>query len=170
MEVRNIGTTATGEGVWTYVEGDRSSHIHNGINDSLLAEAISKLSPEGGFIRTTVDLGRVVGKDNCVATTGAHHIVFARREGRRGLTRFTKSQVAVPTRLISIVISRDKDNGGRWTLITAFFGQLAPREPWDQGIQNDAERATSVSFWNSHALVWESDPIVEGTETSECPW
>lgn len=165
MNLDRIGTLVSGEDVWTY----ESSHIHAGVN-AVLAEVLAKMSPEGGFVRTTVDLGRVVGHDNCVPTTDADEIVFAQREGRQGLTRFTKSAEPVATSEVSVIMCRDKEHGGRWTLITAFFGALAPREPWDPNIKSDSERVDAREFWSSHALAWGSDPIVADTETMNSPW
>lgn len=49
-------------------------------------------------------------------------------------------------------------------LLTAYFGETSEVEPWDA-------RATDASrqFWNSHALVWGSEPVIPGTESVDAP-
>ena len=57
------------------------------------------------------------------------------------------------------------DVGDEYVLITAFIGAPAVPEPWDRNAT-----AKSREFWDSHALVWGSEPTIPGTETSVCPW
>jgi hypothetical protein len=52
-----------------------------------------------------------------------------------------------------------------YVLLTAYIGHRSELEPWDEGAT-----AESRQFWATHALIWESEPIIEGTETTVCPW
>jgi hypothetical protein len=60
------------------------------------------------------------------------------------------------TSLITIGICLDDD--GVHTLFTAFYGKLAPREPWDPSLP-DQDRAESEEFWKTHAIVATPDEI-----------
>ena len=56
-----------------------------------------------------------------------------------------------------------------YLLVTAFVGRKAELEPWDSGAfahasNPEAARQRSVEFWNTHALIYNADRIVPGTE------
>lgn len=51
----------------------------------------------------------------------------------------------------------DKADHSTYVLVTAFVGRLAPREPWDQNFESDAERMEALEFWSRNALVWDAD-------------
>lgn len=58
-----------------------------------------------------------------------------------------------------------------YKLITAYIGSNAPPEPWDNRLKRDKEaKDRSLKFWDRHALVYDPEIIVPGTETETCPW
>lgn len=154
-----LGVLASGEMVFDRL----TSHMH--IGGPLLREALRQIrSGERDFLVEGVDLGRVIGHTTCVETGPEDEVVYALREKRRGLTRFVKNRASVPARHLTVVLKR-REEDQQYVLITAFVGQPAEPEPWDA-------KATDASrqFWATHALVAGSEPVVEGTTTTECPW
>lgn len=154
-----LGRLKSGE---TVMDRPRS-HLHAGV-ERLLPEALGKVKSAGrSFLIEEVGLGRLVGQTICVAIHPGDEIVFAKRVGRAGLTRFVKNRASEPCS--SVVVVLKAGDRGEFVCLTAFVGHRAELEPWD-------ENATpqSVVFWSSRALVWGSEPIIPGTETDRCPW
>lgn len=159
--MRDLGLTlASGETVY-----DRHhSHVHGEVL-SLLLEALAKVDANGRkFFIYEHDFGRVVGETVCVPTTDTDEIVWVKRPGRFGHSRFVKNRNPEPCNAVTVILKRD-DYEAYYVLITAFVGHRPEPEPWDRNAT-----ANSHVFWSSHALVWGNEPIVPGTETSVCPW
>lgn len=154
---------------WRLKSGERvvdrpNSHLHAGVA-ALLPTVLAAIESRGRlFLVESHDFDRVIGETVCVATSVGDQIVYAQREGRRGLTRFVKNRAAEPTSRVTCVLKAG-DVGDEYVLITAFIGAPAVPEPWDRNAT-----AKSREFWDSHALVWGSEPTIPGTETSVCPW
>jgi hypothetical protein len=146
------------------------THVHPEVMD-LVGEAVrqideTKLPP---FSRQMVDLGRIVGMQNCVATPAADDgdICWAKRANRENYSRFIRNRRGIPTRFLTISLARP---GDVWLAYTAYFGTPAPKEPTDPRIR-DAEREESLAFWKTHALVWgEVGAVDESTITTESQW
>lgn len=141
-------------------------HSHHHLEPDLLIEVLDRLTLGGKpFVTGTADFERIVAATDCISTLDGDDIVYARREGRKGLTRFVHGRPPELTTFATAVLKRMGDVSNGYLLITAFPGLCAAPEPWDHN-------ATPASrpFWASHALVWGSCPIVPGTETTICPW
>ena len=163
MEI--LGTFASGE---TVVNRHRS-HLHEPVS-LLIREVLTKIHQGRQFFIHTHDFGRVVGKTTCVQTAPGDEIVFAQRRSRRGLTRFVKNRPAQPCSEVTVILKRDDVDQNTYVLITAFIGGTPQPEPWDQNIRTEAEYLRAVAHWSSHALVWGTEEIISGTETTRCPW
>jgi hypothetical protein len=132
----------------------------------LLPEALSHVESGGcEFIVTQVDFDRIVGESVCVATEAGDQIVYAQRPKRFGLTRFVKNRKPEPCKSVVVILKTADGQLGAYVLLTAFIGQKAEPEPWDRNAT-----AKSREFWNFHALVWGAEPIIDGTQTTSCPW
>ncbi len=107
----------------------------------------------------------IVGESVCVTTELRDQIVYAQRPKRFGLTRFVKNRKPEPCKSVVVILKTADGQPGAYVLVTAFIGQKAEPEPWDRNAT-----ANSREFWNSHALVWGAEPIIEATETPVCPW
>jgi len=137
--------------------------LHGGVEHFLL-EALSKIESKGErFLVESVDLGRIVGESICVPTEPGDEIVYAQRLGRSGLTRFVKNKRPRPCSSVTVILLAVENN--QYLLITAFVGLKAAPEPWDKNVEEH-----SLEFWNSHAIVYGTEPIIPGTETAQCPW
>lgn len=161
-----IGTLAGGQ---TVVNRHRS-HLHEPVS-SLLSEVLANTESNGRqFFIHTHDFGRVVGETTGVQTAPGDEIIFAQRKGRRGLTRFVKNRPAQPCSEVTVILKRDDVDRNVYVLITAFIGGTPQPEPWDQNIRTQEEFQRAVEHWSTHALVWGTEEIIPGTETTQCPW
>lgn len=140
------------------------SHLHAGV-ERLLPEALDRIDPAGkDFLVEEVDFGRPIGQTTCVATGAGDQIVFAKRPRRWGHSRFVANREPEECSSMVVILKKAEDVGG-YVLITAFIGHRPEPEPWDRNAT-----ANSRAFWDSHALIWDSEPVVPGTETTRCPW
>ena len=154
-----------------------NSHLHESVKP-FLVETFARLSSGGrSFIREEVPFASDIGVCNCVKTSRGDegNIVYAVRPGRGGYTRFVKERPADPCD--SVVVMLKRTDGDSYVIVTAFIGWLSRtvHEPWDR----DADLDRSLNFWLGHdddapgvghALVWGSEPVIPGTETTTCHW
>lgn len=147
-----LGTTADGVNVYRHPDG----HPHR---EDLLAETIAKIDTAGApFIRQTIDLGRVIGKDHLVETNRNSQIVYRKRGNRAGLSRMVLNQKADDTQHVTIVMCKCNDDepefAGKYVVVTLFEGKPGEREPWDKSVKdNPVALARAQAFWSTHALV-----------------
>lgn len=127
----------------------------------LLPEVLSMIvTNDDPFIRVEVDLGRIAGNTSCVETAETDDILFARRVGRRTITRFVRNRQPVPTRHVTVLMLNIGQ--GVYRLVTGWIGRLAEKEPTDPTISSEAERARAEAFWSNHALVWGTQEVIGG--------
>ncbi|OGG58799.1 hypothetical protein A2765_05265 [Candidatus Kaiserbacteria bacterium RIFCSPHIGHO2_01_FULL_56_24] len=156
--------------MWTLKSGERvvdrhNSHLHGDVA-ALLPAALAEIESGGKqFLVASHDFGRVIGETICVATAAGDEIVYAQRPRRAGLTRFVKNRAPEPCSALVAILMKARDEADTYVLVSAFVGHRPEPEPWDKNAT-----ANSRAFWDSHALVWGSEPVVPGTETSVCPW
>jgi len=160
MGRRVLGRLASGE-----VVVDRSpSHLHEDGAAENIEEALGRVSSRSKkFIETEVSFDRVVGQTICVETDDTDRIVYAKRRGRDGYSRFTKSRK--PKDCDQMVVVLKRIDWSTYILITAFVGESGEREPFDPEASSE-----SLDYWSNHALVWGEEEVVLGTETTDCPW
>lgn len=158
--LQQVGTSGDG-----FIVFDRPNSHHH-VSPALLTEALGRFILRGQqFAKERVDFGRVIGNSDCVSTGDADEIVFARRPGRAGLTRFVIGRPAEACASMIIILKRREDEPNSYVLITAFAGTAAEPEPWDKNAS-----PTSREFWSSHALIHGSCPILPETQTRVCSW
>ena len=124
-----------------------------------LSEAISKTSipiKQKDRIRMEIDLKKIVGKSSLINTepiTNNSDTYFSIRKGREGPSRVVLDEKPKETSIISIVVDPIDENN--YNLISAWYGHIAPREPWDKSLLKDKKALDkSLSFWCCHALVY----------------
>ena len=157
----------------------RQQHLraHPDVLD-VLDEAISKieLPTDGESLKTTVDLGRVIGRAGAVETDPIQYdepAWFAHRIGRDGPSRVVLDTEGPEVSTVAVLASQAKDRGtgeiqpGKYTLVTAWVGSAeAEREPWDKGIKTERERQAALRYWCSHALVYDKEVMGEPFQSS----
>lgn len=146
-----------------WVVDRRDSHLHNGIGEELLAEALQRCDTLGEReLKMTLDMGRSLGQCNCIATTASDDIVYAKRLGRYGHSRFVKGRVPTPTSHITLVLRKTHHY---YKIVTGYLGTSSMPEPYDAR----ADRA-ALLFWAHHALIWGTEPVDNATITTVSPW
>lgn len=154
-----IGTTANGIDVYMCESTYKHMIAHPDVRMDDVKEAIMKTTYQAPFQIQSVDLGRICGKDSCISIPAGMKPKMRTRKGRQGKTPVFLSGVeAADTCILTVGICKDDD--GKDTVFTAFYGQLAPKEPWDPRL-SDSERSESEAFWSSHALVVTTDQLEE---------
>lgn len=143
-----------------------TSHIHDNPElEKYLVLALSKITSNNqNVIGGEVDFGETIGVSRCVPTTQGDEIIFAMRPKRKGYTRFVKNRQPEPTNKLTIILTKDKQTND-YLVLTTYIGAKAEPEPWDFRATDKA-----LDFWKSHALVYGTEPILEGTETLEAKW
>ena len=148
------------------------SHLeaHHNIID-FLPEAISQISftsKQDDRIRMEIDLVNMVGKSSLLNTeqidiyTDAY---FCMRKGREGASRVVLNEKPQVTSIISIVA--EPVGSKRYNLISAWYGKIAPREPWDSTLLTEPKAfEESLGFWCCHALVHEVDFMEDPYEST----
>ena len=157
MSKRFLGNTANGVKVYA-INKDEHMEAHSYVTDEMLKEAIQKVNYESTFWMDTIDLGRVIGTDNCVVVSDKDNVKMLYRKGRAGKTPIVYDKAAEETSLLTIGICTDNEDG-LVTVFTAFTGIKAPKEPWDPSLKSDEAKAESEAFWDSHALVYDESAI-----------
>jgi hypothetical protein len=162
QEVVTIGNLASGEKVIIR----NTSHVHDNPElEKYLINALSKIkSNNQNVIEGEVDFGKTIGVTRCIATSENDEIVFAMRPKRKGYTRFVKGRVPEPTSKLTVILTKDRQTND-YLVLTTYIGAKAEPEPWDFRATDKA-----LEFWKSHALVYGTEPVLEGTETSDTKW
>jgi len=169
-----IGYTANGKLVFSCDE----SHSHR---PDLDKEVISKIEipSDTTFVRTTIDLGRVIGKDHLVKTDENDTIVWLQRGNRPGKSRMVLKP-AEDTSFVTVILAlcAEKEEGNpdvtmlKWILVTLFEGQPGEREPFDRAFvdgKNPEGLKKAEEFWTNHALVPTEEELrmLDGVMTAE---
>jgi hypothetical protein len=176
-----LGALGSGQVV---IDREDGSHLAtHPVPEATLAEALALVDAGGrGFIVEEVKFDRVIGLSSCVSTGTGDVIRYATRVNRSFASRFVVERSEVECRSVVLILALKKEEGvdvlsgeAKYVLITAYVGELAPPEPWDErafGLATDPLAAASQSkqFWDCHALVWGSQAVIEGTATDICPW
>ena len=148
------------------------SHIeaHCKIIDCL-PEAISQISftsKQDDRIRMEIDLVNMVGKSSLLNTEQIEiytDAFFSMRKGREGASRVVLNEKPQETSIISIVAEPLGDK--RYNLISAWYGNISPREPWDSTLLTEPEAfKESLDFWCHHALVYDPEVMDKPFEST----
>jgi len=120
------------------------SHVHCDLG--LVAEALEYVESHGrDFFVAEVVMGRVVGQSDCVETTDEDVIVYRRRPGRAGPTRYAVGRAPEPSDRVTVILKQVPDG---YLIITAWIGGRSEPEPWDRHATPRSE-----TWWARHALV-----------------
>lgn len=173
MEAMELGKLGSDE-----VVIDRpGSHLHSCVRGVLKEALLRIISGEKQFLQEQIVFEYPVGETSCVVTSSQDEVIYAQRPKRGGLTRFVKNRKAESCNSVVVVLKKGDQgqfHGTYYVLVTAYIG-VPVVEPWDersfsQQSNPDLARQQSREFWETHALVWGSQEVVLGSETSVCPW
>lgn len=165
MSQELFAITKNGKSVWFDPHGSHAA-THFTENTELpqhIKNILSGLDPTESSVYEEIKFDRPIGTTDLVVTDDTDDIIYAKRVGREVYTRFTTSRQPVSTNTITIWLVLLPN--GDYNLASAWFGTKVPSWPGDKW-----EVPESKSFWKTHALVWGKQAIIEGTETTTCPW
>lgn len=157
MEKRLVGRTSNGIEIYA-INSDEHMAAHATVTDKMLEKALSLVEYNAPFWMETVDVGEIIGNDNCVLVSEADDVRMLYRKGREGRTPIVFGKKAPETTMLTIGIKNDTEDG-RATIFTAFTGAKAPREPWDSSLEAEDEKSEAEYFWATHALVYDETAI-----------
>ncbi len=129
----------------------------------LVKELLSGKSIAGTTYSMEWDMGRTIGNSYVVETDAKDTIVYAQRLRDNVYTRFAKNARPKPTQYLTVILK--KDDEGRYELVNTWVGRLSPPRPG-----SDDETKDSRPYWDTHAFVYEDEPLQHRTVTKECPY
>lgn len=160
-----LGNTQDGNAV--YVDVKTSHAATHFQHHPALLETVQSLIPTlelaGNLVRIEVDTGVEVGHTDLVRTDEDDEIVYALRPRRTQYSRFVKGKKPMPCTWVTLDLRKSDEHV--YELYTAFIGKLTPSFPGGDYLPEQ-----STEFWSKHALVWGSQEVIPGTETTDCPW
>lgn len=152
-----VGYCSNGAKVFERSDGHNDVHP---VNESLLKEALLKISPCEDFIKVAVPFERVIGKSTCVTVDETDSIVMAYRKGRLGPTPMVLNREPSDCSTLAVILKKIADSD--YILRTTFIGELSEREPWDPSITpGSEEQQRAEAFWSTHALIYDESIIVK---------
>lgn len=158
--------STTKNGIEVYLDTEHSHALTHFARHPKLADAVNKVVADleitEDSTRIESEMDEVVGTTDLVETSDQDEIVYALRPLRSIYSRFVKNKEPTPSKWITIHIKKQR---GVYTLYTAFVGRSTPSFPGGDYLPEQ-----SKEFWSRHALVWGSQEIVPGSETTICPW
>lgn len=178
LEHLYVGKLASGENVYDREGG----HIHSTVKEDI-PKALLTINGEGrDYVQETVSLGGktwphfkvTIDKD-----VDKENLFLAQRVSRKGLSTFIKNKSPDIVGTLVVVLSKNNKHKGQpegYTIMTAFSGDVAPREPYDpwfdggytynQKRDRQEQREQSLEYWKHHAFIPDEKefPVVEGTE------
>ncbi len=134
-----------------------NSHMHSNdkFDPSLISEAVKEISidwPIDDKRNVTVNFDKPIGLCNCIEVKeNDPRVQMVQRKGRKGPTPVIKEAEPVLSDKLTMCILRINETES--ILLTAYVGEAAPPEPWDEHIETEEERAVSRAFWSSHAFI-----------------
>lgn len=165
MQKEFIGKTKNG--LSAYVDMESSHATTHFAHHPKLFDCVKKIIPiievHGEIMRTEREMDEVVGTTDLIETNATDEIVYAKRPLRKQYSRFVKNKSSRPTKWITLDLRKENDMD--FYLYTAFVGRLTPSFPGGDYLSDQ-----SIDFWSKHALVWGSQEVVPGSETTVCPW
>lgn len=164
-----LGTSKNGVQV-TYdpVHSHAATHLEDTPQlEGLVAEIVADLDMNGQTVAKHIDMGRVVGTCDVVATDETDEIVYGVRKNRAddGLVLFTKTRAAEPCQYVTVQLVPQHNN--TYELTSAWIGTFDDDEPFPGSKKANNQ---SVAYWRVHAFVYGSQEIIAGTETTARPW
>lgn len=164
MRKELLGETKNGHLV--YLDLDYSHAVTHFEHHPQLRKAVGKiistLEATEDLVRIEQDMGEPVGTTDLVETADGDEIVYAIRPRRQIYSRFVKGKTSVPSTFVTVTL-RKKDHD--YFLYTAFVGKNTPSFPGGDYLPEQ-----SKEFWAHHALVWGSQDVISGSETTKCLW
>jgi hypothetical protein len=129
----------------------------------LLREALGSINLDGERIIIEHNMGRTIGNSDIVETSEKDTIYYAQPLKTEAYSRYAKHRAPQPSEVLTIVAIRD--TGGSYEIQDTWVGSACPPFPG-----NEFETDASKDFWETHALVDNSQLIQTKSITRVCPY
>lgn len=129
----------------------------------LVSEAMAKLNIDTLEATIEQDMGRSIGYSDHLKTGEKDTIFYARTTKLPEYTRFVRQRPAEQTSRITYTLKRDAD--GCYELTDAWIGKPYPPVPSPTNLSQQ-----SKEYWDSHAVVFNGQPLLSSTVTKVCPY
>ncbi len=130
---------------------------------NLIKEVLASKKLKGPQLSIEHDMGRVIGNTDIVETSEKDTIFYALPSKQKVFSRFAKNRYPSPSRQLTIILDKDTDNN--YEVKDTWIGPCSPPFPGH-------ENATAVSktYWETHALVQDTQAVQSKTITKICPY
>ena len=117
-------------------------------------EALSKTYITDSHAKKCVDMGRIVGKNNCVKVGADDQVKWLWMKGKGDRIPFVYGRDGEDTNFVTIIIN---EHNGRSVLVAAYYGEPAPMTHKDAAHrgENESYIKKCYAFWHTHALVYD---------------
>jgi len=130
---------------------------------NLIKEVVASMNLTAPRVTIERNMGRVVGNTDIVETTEKDTIFYAQPYKKSVFSRYAKNRFPSPSHELTIILERDTD--GNYEVTDTWIGPCSPPFPGDEN-----ETAKSKSYWQTHALVQDAQPVQAKTITKICPY
>jgi hypothetical protein len=130
---------------------------------NLIKEVLTPIKLSGARVVIERDMGRNIGNTDIVTTSTSDTIYYAQPVKAEIFSRFAKNKYPQPSNTLTIIVEQDSE--GNYEVSDTWIGPFIPPFPGD-----DNETADSKSYWETHALAHDAQPIQSKTITKTCPY
>jgi hypothetical protein len=129
----------------------------------LVSEVLSKRQLTAQEVTVAYDLGREIGYSQILETADKDAVFYAKLARNPYVTRFVKYRKNDQTSLLSLQLQADED--GNYELLGVWMGPTYPPTPDEPGATPE-----SVAYWQTHAFVFNGQPVLSSTITKDWPY
>lgn len=132
----------------------QESHIDHGLSEEMLSFILNKFKDKNEFFIETFTVpgasldNALYGPIEGDPPIDESEVYYAKRGDRPGESRMIKRPLRKTN---EVTVIAGPHEGKPCVLYTAYGGKLAPREPFDKGLQGN-DMVDSKEFWSKHAL------------------
>jgi hypothetical protein len=130
---------------------------------NLIKEVLTPLKLREARVIVERDMGRNIGNTDIITTSDADSIYYAQPIKTETFSRFAKNRYPQPSHTLTIIVERDTT--GNYEVRDTWIGPSAPPFPGDEH-----ETADSKTYWETHALAHDAQPIRSRSITKNCPY
>lgn len=130
---------------------------------NMIKEVLATTQLRGSVVSIEHDMGRVIGNTDIVSTSEKDVIFYAQPYKKTVFSRYVKNHSQLPSKNLTIILERDE--AGNYELIDTWIGPCSPPFPGDKN-----ETSKSKTYWETHALVLDTQSIQSKTLTKVCPY
>lgn len=129
----------------------------------LVKEVTAQKKLAGPKVMVEQDMGRVIGNSDVVKTDEKDTIFYAQPHKKNVFSRYVKNRSVRPSTKLTIVLHKDDENN--YEVVDTWVGASIPPFPGSED-ENDL----SKTYWETHALVVDTQVIQPKTITKTSPY